>query len=675
MPTRRSPSDATIHFIALAIAAAVAILFAATASAQPLTTADCLSCHKDMTPSLANFDKSVHAPVDCTGCHADVKVVPHDPAPARPNCAGCHDDAIKEYATSIHAVAKGKGDKAAPWCTDCHGPAHSILPKTDPSSRTYHLRIPQTCARCHENAVITKQHPMPSPQKIEQYFGSVHGKGALDKGLMVSAVCSDCHGAHGILPHTDPNSSISHKNVPSTCKKCHEGIFNQFELSTHGQLWKAGNEKGPVCVTCHKSHEIGSTETAAFRVAIPGGCSNCHAKEAPTYRDSFHGQATALGFAPSAKCSDCHTPHFNLPKSDPRSSIAPGNIVKTCAKCHPNANANFASFQPHADPHDKLRSPQLYYVYNWLMKWLLIVTFGFFGIHTLLWLQRSIVAAVRHELPKHEAGIQWVTRFRSKDRLTHIAIVVSFLILAATGLPLLYSHMPWGKTLAESMGGVGITSILHRVFAIVTFGYAFFHLGHIIRGMARKDIRMFRGPESMLPQVRDLVDTKNMFRWFFYRGPWPRFDRWAYWEKFDYFAVFWGVPVIGLSGLMLWIAPTITKVLPGWALNVAMLVHGEEALLAVGFIFTFHFFHNHLRPENFPLDTVMFTGKLPMARFREERPDEYERLVAEGRLDEVLTGPPTERQMRFARTFGFLTFGIGLILIVAIYVTFFGKLL
>jgi cytochrome b subunit of formate dehydrogenase/nitrate/TMAO reductase-like tetraheme cytochrome c subunit len=642
MPTRRAPSDATIHFIALAFAAVVAILFAATASAQTLTSADCLSCHKDMTP-LANFDKSVHAPVDCTGCHADVKVVPHDPAPARPNCTGCHDDAVKEYATSAHARKNG------PWCTGCHGPAHQILPKSDPNSRTYHLRVPGTCSQCHKN----------------QYATSVHGVGVLKKGLMVSAVCSDCHGAH----------AVSQKRDPAVCKKCHEGIFNQFELSTHGQLWKAGNEKGPVCVTCHKSHEIRSTETAAFRVAIPTGCSNCHAKEAPTYRDSFHGQATALGFAPSAKCSDCHTPHFNLPKSDPRSSIAPANIVKTCAKCHPNANANFASFQPHADPHDKLRSPQLYYVYNWLMKWLLIITFGFFGIHTLLWLQRSIVAAVRHEVPKHEAGIQWVTRFHSKDRLTHIAIVVSFLILAATGLPLLYSHMPWGKTLAEAMGGVGITSILHRVFAIVTFGYAFFHLGHIIRGMARKDVRMFRGPDSMLPQVRDLVDMKNMFRWFFYRGPWPRFDRWAYWEKFDYFAVFWGVPVIGLSGLMLWIAPTITKVLPGWALNVAMLVHGEEALLAVGFIFTFHFFHNHLRPENFPLDTVMFTGKLPMARFREERPDEYERLMAEGTLDEVLTGPPTEGQMQFARTFGFLTFGIGLILIVAIYVTFFGKLI
>ena len=149
--------------------------------------------------------------------HADVKVVPHDPAPARPNCAGCHDDAIKEYATSIHAVAKGKGDKAAPWCTDCHGPAHSILPKTDPSSRTYHLRIPQTCARCHENAVITKQHPMPSPQKIEQYFGSVHGKGALDKGLMVSAVCSDCHGAHDILSPSDPSSRVFPTNIPRTC--------------------------------------------------------------------------------------------------------------------------------------------------------------------------------------------------------------------------------------------------------------------------------------------------------------------------------------------------------------------------------------------------------------------------------------------------------------------------
>jgi len=333
-------------------------------------------------------------------------------------------------------------------------------------------------------------------------------------------------------------------------------------------------------------------------------------------------------------------------------------------------------FQPHADPHDKAKSPQLYYVYNYLMKWLLVIVFGFFGVHTLLWLQRAIVAAIRGELPKHDGNGQWVYRFADKQRYTHIAIVISFLILAATGLPLMYSHMPWGKALAHGIGGVDTSRVLHRLFAVVTFGYALFHLGFILYGaIVRRDKRMFWGPDSMMPRVRDVIDIKNMLRWFFYRGPWPRFDRFTYWEKFDYFAVFWGVPVIGLSGLMLWIAPTVTRIFPGWLLNIAMLVHGEEALLAVGFIFTFHFFHTHLRPESFPMDQVMFTGKVRLDRFREERPDQYERMMRDGTLNEALTGAPTEGQITFARWFGFTSLFVGLVLIVGIYYTFITRLL
>jgi len=664
------------------------VLFAGSAAAQTLTTTDCLGCHND--PSLTmdvngkqvsvhvdgdRFTKSVHAPIECTGCHADVKAYPHDPKPARPDCSTCHADAVKDYSGSTHGIARAKGTPGAPWCTDCHG-THDILPKSDPSSRTYHLRIPQTCTQCHSNAKITKGHPLPSPQVINNYFGSVHGKGAMEQGLVVSAVCSDCHTAHKVLPKSDPNSTVAHKNVPVTCKKCHEGIFNQWEQSTHGQLWAAGNEKGPVCVTCHSAHSIRDVASASFRSDIASGCSNCHAKEAPTYRDSFHGQATALGSSAAAKCSDCHTPHLNLPKSDPRSSVNPKNLVRTCGKCHENINANFTMFQPHADPHDKAKSPQLYYVYNYLMKWLLVIVFGFFGVHTLLWLQRAIVAAIRGELPKHDGNGQWVYRFADKQRYTHIAIVVSFLILAATGLPLMYSHMPWGKALAHGIGGVDTSRVLHRLFAIVTFGYALFHLGFILYGaIVRRDKRMFWGPDSMMPRVRDVIDIKNMLRWFFYRGPWPRFDRFTYWEKFDYFAVFWGVPVIGLSGLMLWIAPTVTRIFPGWLLNIAMLVHGEEALLAVGFIFTFHFFHTHLRPESFPMDQVMFTGKVRLDRFREERPDQYERMMRDGTLNEALTGAPTEGQITFARWFGFTSLFVGLVLIVGIYYTFITRLL
>jgi len=664
------------------------LMIAVTAAGQTLGTSDCLDCHKDPAAAKdvngkavsvfvdpAKFEKSVHGPLGCTECHNDIKAYPHDPAPKPVDCSGCHAEPVKEYAGSVHAKGRARGNAAAATCIDCHG-KHDILPKSDPASRTNHFNTARTCASCHESQSVTKSHPMPSPQAIERYFTSVHGKGTIEKGLTVSAICSDCHRAHDIRTHDDPESSISHQNVPKTCSKCHEGIFALFAQSTHGQIWEKGDPKGPVCVNCHSAHAISPTETSTFRQGIAIGCAHCHSKEAPTYRDSFHGQATALGFAPAAKCSDCHTPHLNLPKSDPRSSVAPQNVVKTCRKCHPTANASFASFQPHADPQNKAKSPQLYYVYNWGMKWLLAIVFGFFGLHTLLWLQRSIVAGIRHEIPRHEPapGTQWVKRFTFAHRATHIAIVTSFLALAATGLPLMYAHMPWGTRLAHLFGGVGVTTVIHRIFAVITFGYAAFHLGFIIRrGIIQRDRKIFFGPDSMTPGVRDLIDMRNMIRWFLYRGPRPRLDRFTYWEKFDYFAVFWGVPIIGLSGLMLWMPQFFTKFLPGWALNVAMLVHSDEALLAIGFIFTFHFFHGHLRPENFPLDPVMFTGRLPMDKFIDERPDQYERLRRSGRLDEILTSPPTQQQLRFAKWFGFTSLTIGVILIIAIYASFIAR--
>ena len=127
------------------------------------------------------------------------------------------------------------------------------------------------------------------------------------------------------------------------------------------------------------------------------------------------------------------------------------------------------------------------------------------------------------------------------------------------------------------------------------------------------------GPDSMVPQLQDGIDIYRNFLWFIGRGPRPQFDRWTYWEKFDYWAVFWGMLIIGGSGLLLWFPVFFSKLLPGWMFNIAALVHGEEALLAVGFIFTFHFFNGHLRPEKFPMDTVVFTGRISEHELKDER--------------------------------------------------------
>jgi cytochrome b subunit of formate dehydrogenase len=192
------------------------------------------------------------------------------------------------------------------------------------------------------------------------------------------------------------------------------------------------------------------------------------------------------------------------------------------------------------------------------------------------------------------------------------------------------------------------------------------HLARLThRLLVQKELGILWGPSSMVPQPRDLSELIAHFQWFVGAGPRPRFEHFTYWEKFDYWAVFWGMGIIGGSGLVLWFPVPFARILPGWVFNIAMLVHGEEALLAVGFIFTIHFFNSHLRPEKFPMDTVIFTGRVTAAELEEERAEEFERLRAEGRLTGTV-GPAPEWTLRVGRVLGTLAVAAGLTLVALI---------
>ncbi|QQS39723.1 MAG: hypothetical protein IPM63_10070 [Acidobacteriota bacterium] len=595
--------------------------------------------------------------LECSGCHG--------PGTTLPNLAGdkFHKEPHREYDSGVHAKIQADGKPAAS-CVDCHtimGDMATDLPPDNPKSTVFATNQEQTCGKCHQEALTT--------------FGdSIHGS-LLEGGDVRAASCSDCHGNHAIQPGSNKDSSLYRTHVTQICIKCHTGVVADYESSAHGQLYKKGDPRGPICTDCHAavSHYKAPATRRDFTLLMVDKCSSCHIEQAPTYRDTFHGQAAAFGFKPSATCADCHTPHKNLPASDPKSSVNPKNLVQTCAQCHVDANPSFATYNPHPEPENPDKGYLTYVVYTF-MNWLLFGVFGFFTVHTVLWLQRSIVSLIRGESHKRirDEEEQWVLRFSKPHRFTHLLIIVSFLGLAATGLPLMYSFSDWGQWLVGLHGGLEVTRFLHRVCAVITFFYAGYHLWMIIKGgIVNRNWSVFWGPESMMIRPRDFTDAFNMFRWFFYLGPKPELDRFTYWEKFDYFAVFWGVPVIGLSGLVLWFPTFFTLFLPGEALNVAMIIHSEEALLATAFIFAFHFFHNHLRPENFPMDIVMFTGKVRLSWFKEERRAEYDRLVEEGKLDSIIVPPPSLRFRVLARIFGFIAYFTGLFLVIAIFVTLF----
>lgn len=267
------------------------------------------------------------------------------------------------------------------------------------------------------------------------------------------------------------------------------------------------------------------------------------------------------------------------------------------------------------------------------------------------------------------SGARHIVRFKPYQRAMHFVLFTSFLGLAATGLPLMFSDRPWAGTLARGLGGIQMAGVLHRIFAVMLLALFAGHLAELAwRLTRRKEHGLLWGPTSMIPQPHDAVQIWQHVLWFVGKAARPHFDRFTYWEKFDYWAVVWGMVIIGGSGLLLWFPEFFATFFPGWIYNVALILHGEEALLATGFIFAIHFFNSHFRPEKFPMDMVMFTGRVTEEELRSERPAEYARMANDGTLD-TLVSPPAPGWLSLAgRVVGGAAVALGLVLLVFILV-------
>lgn len=262
-------------------------------------------------------------------------------------------------------------------------------------------------------------------------------------------------------------------------------------------------------------------------------------------------------------------------------------------------------------------------------------------------------------------GERFFQRFTPQQRYMHAVLFSTFLGLAATGLPLRFSESVWARGLASAVGGFGAILFFHKFCALVLTGAFLVHVKEVFtRGIYRREKGIFWGSTSMVANWKDAKDMFSHLRWFVGLGPKPQFDRYAYWEKFDYWAVFWGMIVIGFSGYAMWFAPFFARFLPGWALNAALVIHSEEGLLAILFIFSIHFVNTHLRPDSFPMDMVIFTGVESEEEFAHKRPQEYARLKREGKLESRLGTAPATWYVNFSRIVGFTAITIGLTLLV-----------
>ncbi len=246
-------------------------------------------------------------------------------------------------------------------------------------------------------------------------------------------------------------------------------------------------------------------------------------------------------------------------------------------------------------------------------------------------------------------------------------MIISFITLALTGMTLKFAYTSWAYFISHLLGGFEVAGAIHRVAAVIMIIVFTSHLVDLLRTKKKnaqtwKDLIM--GPDAMLFNRKDWEDFRDSMLWFLGRGERPQYGRWTYWEKFDYFAVFWGLFVIGSTGAMLWFPEFFTRFLPGWLINVATIVHSDEALLATGFIFTVHFFNTHLRPEKFPMDIIIFTGRTSLEEYKLDRPAEYKELVEKGELEKHLVEPYPQIVITAVKMFGWAALTTGLFIVV-----------
>lgn len=444
------------------------------------------------------------------------------------------------------------------------------------------------------------------------------------KRIIPTKRCLTCHGDE--KEKTDVRDDGSEVNIFVHRK--------QFEASAH-------NEER--CNSCHTNITRVPHREAPKMVVE---CGDCHEDAQRTYFSSYHGQVNRLGYTNTAKCHDCHGGHGIKDKDDPSSAIHADNRLENCQNCHKEANENFISFWPHADANDSTKYPGLSFVQNF-MQVLIFGVIGFFWVHVLLWSYRELMDRFQGKgfvADLNRPDVVYFRRFPAIWRWIHALFAISTMILILTGTSLLFSHTSWAKTVVAFLGGPEMEGIIHRTAAVIWLGIFLTHLAIAIRNIwnKRETFKWF-GSTSMLPTWKDLHDLRDMFKWFFGRGSRPEFNHWTYWQKFDYWAPFWGAAIIGTSGLLLFMPEKTAIILPGWIFNIATLIHAEEALLAAIFLNSVHFFNVHFRPERFPMSTTIFTGAIPVEEFKHDHRIEYERLVESGQLENYLVQRPSRR--------------------------------
>ena len=528
----------------IGIALSIALLVAAwPGRAQDPPEPICTSCH-DQGKKLKD---SAHASVACATCHPRHEEYPHPAGIPKPVCASCHSKEAQDYASGAHGQAVQSGNTSAPDCTLCHGSMHEIG-RTD--SWTFRKSIPDLCGGCH-------------PAVADQFSQSVHGK-AIQRGVADAPVCTNCHTAHMVLPPSSPTSSVNPEHIRDTCGQCHGNV----RLST--------------------------------RYGLPPD-------RVLSFDASFHGMALKAGNETVANCSSCHGIHLILTSSDPRSTINPKNLAKTCGQCHPGAGTRFAIGPVHEVASTEPKAVR------WARSFYLLLiplVIGLMFVHQLGdWVRKvtqiRFVPGGQFRAMRQTDRETGELRMFGFERVQHLLLLASFTILVWTGFALKYPDGWWARPLLAWETRWPIRGIVHRVAAVVFMVVAGMHLVSLIVSG-----RLRRHWQELWPRASDATEALLNFAYNVgLRRSRPRLSDHSYIEKAEYWAVVWGAVVMILTGLMLWANRFTLKWLPKSFLDLATTVHFYEAVLAGLAIVVWHFYSVIFDPDVYPMETAWLTGR------------------------------------------------------------------
>ncbi len=524
-------------------------------------------------------------------------------------------------------------------CLDCHG--MDSLAKTNANGLVISLFVDQAkfaasvhatngCVSCHND--ITAAHPDDNrpvaavncarchPAQDASYGASVHGL-ARAAGHANAATCADCHGTHYIQPPLSPASRLYFLSQARTCGHCHATEEADWARSVHGQAIGGGDRDAPTCTDCHSEHAIQALKNAR-PLEIADVCSRCHASvglsrkyDLPsnvvkTYLESYHGLAAQNGSTVVANCASCHGYHLILPSSDPDSSVNTNNLVATCGRCHPGADEMFVSGNIHLNLAAAPGGQDLAGRINgWVRRaylGLIFVVIGAMLAHNLLLFHKKVAAHLG------EAG-RSVLRMSLSHRWQHAVLALSFIALAVSGFALKFPDSGLAHLLGSSEP---VRRWIHRIAAVVLLLTGLYHLIHILT--TREGRRLVR---DLFPVKKDFADTWCAVR---YLVGWseekPKIGRFGYAEKIEYWAVVWGIIIMGVTGMIVWFQTDLTWFLPRWIVDVALTIHYYEAVLACLAIVVWHFYHVIFDPGVYPLNRACWNGRVSEEWQQHEHP-------------------------------------------------------